>query len=114
MDFDESLIEALAERRCLVVVGAGLSAADASMSSWDSLLDGMRRDVFGTSRAKPAEEAKALGRANDYLGLAELLHFTKGNDWLHARIKAEFTQAVDPTACAAHNQVISWDPRVVI
>lgn len=102
------LIEAVRQRKCAVLVGAGLSQG-AGFPGWKQLLDGLITSAVKANelnRRRGTELRKILDRPDHYLMVAEDLYEALGREELKKKIGEKFLDAtIQPTE--AHRAIVS-------
>lgn len=112
-----ALVQELADRRCVIVIGAGLSATARSANDgslrppgWQSLIEGLRDDCL---QNVDAEEVNSDISSNNLLAAVEKLQsLANSQDLDHALRSRLVTPNFRPSQ--AHEAVIKLDQQVVV
>lgn len=114
VDWPDSLIDAVARRRAIVVLGAGCSfhatphEGSTHPPDWNTFLNQAAEKVS----QKPRTEAKRLIKAGDYLSACEIIKTNLGGDWLACVENAFGAQRLDPGRL--HTLVYELDLPIVM
>lgn len=107
----DEIIDSIARRRCVLVIGSGVSAnskgnGDVKPPTWKAFLD------EGCTRlGNPPHIAEAISR-NDLLEACDYLKSSMGNDWANFLREKFLTPRYRPAEI--HKQILELDNRVVI
>ena len=112
ISWPDDLIEDIARRRCVLVLGAGVSknsdnAAGARPKDWKEFLIASSTDVAGK------QEIRRLINAGDFLTACELIKKELGRDEFNTIVRREFlTPQFRPAKI--HEHIYNLDSRVII
>ncbi|KZF16974.1 SIR2 family NAD-dependent protein deacylase [Rhodococcus sp. EPR-134] len=117
-DFPQNLVTELAERRCIIFLGAGASVREVKQAGvdssflpplWSGLLDEMLTDVTDTAIKTKATELSDQGRALD---CAQIIRDSIGESKYSSLIRRVF-QTPGYSESDIHREVLRLDPKIV-
>lgn len=111
INWDEDIVEAIARRRCAIVIGSGVSANSkgnngASPPTWKAFL------TEGAAQVENSQHITDAIDANDLLEACDYLKSAMGNRW-SSFLREHFSTPRYKTA-EIHKQIFELDARIVI